>query len=175
MAPTPEQIIQSGILSFKNIQSTINDFDLETGNVRSLKVRLNQLQAKYQEMKSQLPKLTDPAIQTKFETLYFDTHAAIETLIDLLEPQVEISSTSGISSASLQALPPHSLTKIPKLEIKKFTGQIEDWSSFSQIFKSLIMKRNDLENVVKLHYLLSHLEGEPHDLIKEMPLTSTKR
>ncbi|KAI5632040.1 putative peptidase (DUF1758) domain-containing protein [Phthorimaea operculella] len=60
--------------------------------------------------------------------------------------------------------------KLPKINIKPFDGKIENWVSFVQIFDSLIHKR-DIPPVEKLHYLLSSVQGDAYNLIKNYPLS----
>lgn len=74
-----------------------------------------------------------------------------------------VNKLSTSSSFSVEA-------KLPKLSLKPFDGKVENWISFIQLFDSLVHKR-DMPNVEKLHYLLSSVEGNAYNLIKNFPLT----
>lgn len=60
--------------------------------------------------------------------------------------------------------------KLPKIEIKPFDGNIENWISFIQLFESLVHNR-EMSNVEKLHYLLSSVKGTAYNIIKNFPLS----
>lgn len=77
--------------------------------------------------------------------------------------QVSYSKTDTTVTDSVHA-------QLPKINIKRFDGTLENWVSFIGLFDSLIHKRN-ISNVEKLHYLLSSVEGKAYDLIKNFPLT----
>lgn len=64
----------------------------------------------------------------------------------------------------------NTVAKLPKITIKSFDGKLENWISFKQLFDSLVHKR-DMPNVEKLHYLLSSVQGQAYDLIKNYPLS----
>ncbi|XP_052752368.1 uncharacterized protein LOC128200991 [Galleria mellonella] len=59
--------------------------------------------------------------------------------------------------------------KLPRIIIKPFDSRIENWVSFIQLFDSLIHCK-EIAPVEKLHYLLSNVQGEALDLIKNYPL-----
>lgn len=63
-----------------------------------------------------------------------------------------------------------SCAKLPKIIIKPFDGSINNWISFIQMFDSLVHNRQDLNNIEKLHYLLSSVQGSAYNLIKNFPL-----
>lgn len=64
------------------------------------------------------------------------------------------------------------LPKLPKIAIPVFDSRIENWITFIQLFNSLIHERTDLAPVEKLHYLLSSLQGEAYNVIKNYPVTN---
>ena len=61
--------------------------------------------------------------------------------------------------------------KLPKLEIKKFSGKVQDWSEFWDSFKSAIDNDPDLANIDKFKYLRSFLEEMPRRVIAGLSLT----
>ena len=56
--------------------------------------------------------------------------------------------------------------KLPKLNIKKFDGDITEWSSFWDIFEASVHKRTDLEGIEKFTYLKGLLEGDALKLVQ---------
>lgn len=59
--------------------------------------------------------------------------------------------------------------KLPKINITPFDGKRENWMSFIQLFDSLIHKKN-IPAVEKLHYLVTSIQGDAYNLIKNYPL-----
>jgi hypothetical protein len=61
--------------------------------------------------------------------------------------------------------------KLPTIEIPKFGGQKTEFKYFYDTFSSLIINNQVLDNVKKLHYLLSSVTNEAHQLIQNLPVT----
>lgn len=62
-------------------------------------------------------------------------------------------------------------TKLPAIEIPSFSGNYNDWTSFYDLFKSLIHCNESLSKIQKYHYLKSNLKGEAEILLRQFPLT----
>ena len=60
--------------------------------------------------------------------------------------------------------------KLPKLEIKKFSGKVQVWCEFWDSFKSAIDSDPDLANINKFKYLRSFLEKTPRRVIAGLSL-----
>ena len=61
--------------------------------------------------------------------------------------------------------------KLPKLELKKFAGNVAQWQEFWDAFKSAIHNDKELANVDKFKYLRSFLEEPARSVIAGLPLT----
>jgi hypothetical protein len=61
--------------------------------------------------------------------------------------------------------------KLPTTEIPKFGGQITEFKHLYDTFNSLIINNQALDEVKKLHYLLSSVTNEAHQLIQNLPVT----
>ena len=79
------------------------------------------------------------------------------------------SAQNGINSMASQSR--EIKAKLPKLEIKKFSGKVQDWSEFWDSFKSAIDNDPDLANIDKFKYLSSFLEEMPRRVIAGLSLT----
>ena len=66
----------------------------------------------------------------------------------------------------------HQMTSLPSISLPKFPGKPTDWATFRDYFISLIIKNPALDNLQRLHYLKSCIDGEAHSLIKNIPLTA---
>ncbi|KAL0860883.1 hypothetical protein ABMA27_009420 [Loxostege sticticalis] len=62
-------------------------------------------------------------------------------------------------------------TKLPAIEIPSFSGNYNEWTSFYDLFKSLIHDNLELSDIQKYHYLKSNLKGEAELLLRQFPLT----
>nr|XP_026498604.1 uncharacterized protein LOC113402535 [Vanessa tameamea]XP_026498685.1 uncharacterized protein LOC113402600 [Vanessa tameamea]XP_026500528.1 uncharacterized protein LOC113404014 [Vanessa tameamea] len=79
---------------------------------------------------------------------------------------VQNANTSGMSK------PVTPFVKLPKIAIPIFSGKYGEWTTFHDLFTSLVHKNDSLDNVQKMHYLKSHLSGEAEQLIRHTPITS---
>ena len=61
--------------------------------------------------------------------------------------------------------------KLPKLEIRKFTGKIHEFQEFWDSFRSAIHDNEALSKVDKFKYLKSYLEDQARSAISGIPLT----
>lgn len=77
-----------------------------------------------------------------------------------------------VNSATRPSAQPPSRHKLPQISVPTFTGKYSDFKPFINLFDALIDKDNSLEGVQKLFYLRSFLQGEPLDLVKNLPLVS---
>lgn len=62
--------------------------------------------------------------------------------------------------------------KLPKIELPVFSGSYSEWISFRDLFVSSIHDNQHLDGVQKLHYLKTHLTGEPEGLLRHFAITS---
>lgn len=62
-------------------------------------------------------------------------------------------------------------TKLPPIQIPTFNGEYKNWSSFKELFTSIIHRDSQLTNIEKLHYLKTSLSGEPETLLKHISLS----
>ncbi|CAG7733775.1 unnamed protein product, partial [Allacma fusca] len=68
-----------------------------------------------------------------------------------------------------QSQPAHAYGQVkvnlPKLELPKFTGRLEDWITFSDLFTHVVHANNELSGAQKLQYLKSALQGDAARLL----------
>ena len=77
----------------------------------------------------------------------------------------------GTQSHGSTNIPTHA--KLPKLELKKFSGNPIGWHPFWESFESAIHKTTNLNDVDKFQYLKSLLEGSAAETISGLALTSS--
>lgn len=66
---------------------------------------------------------------------------------------------------------PKQEVKLPQINIPQFSGHYSEWSTFRDLFNSLINENKGLSSVQKLHYLKSSMSGEADQLLKHIPIT----
>ena len=62
--------------------------------------------------------------------------------------------------------------RLPRLELKKFDGNILKWQEFWDTFESTIHKNNDLQNEDKFNYLRSQLKRQASKMSMSIELTN---
>ena len=62
-------------------------------------------------------------------------------------------------------------TPLPTINIPKFSRKLADWATFPDYFTSLIIQNNSLDNLQRLHFFKSLLEGEAASLLKGISFT----
>ena len=92
--------------------------------------------------------------------------------------QLEISNQTGGSRGSVDRTPSGSveentMAKLAPITLPKFSGDPQEWSRFSDIFKSTVVNSRAFSDAVKFHYLQAHLAGEASLLIAGIPLEGT--
>lgn len=61
-------------------------------------------------------------------------------------------------------------TRLPKITIPVFSGEYTSWTSFKELFISLVDKNDSLDSVQKLHYLKGQITGEAEQLVRHIPI-----
>lgn len=93
------------------------------------------------------------------EILYITTKAILENLITIFTTTTNTNTTRSID------------VKLPRIELPKFNGNYDSWSSFFDLFSSLVDKNNSLTGSQKLHYLKSSMEGQACQIIRSYTIT----
>ena len=67
---------------------------------------------------------------------------------------------------------PKKSVALPKLQIKKFSGDCTEWQSFIETFDEAIHKNKTLSNIEKFTYLTSFVTDDAHSCIKGLKLSN---
>jgi hypothetical protein len=103
------------------------------------------------------------------EELYTEYKSELKEQLELFA--VETSQSNSFLGPETSKVD-RSCVKLPQISIPTFSGKYTDWSTFHDLFDTLIHKNASLNNVQKLHYLKSYLSGEADQLLKHIPITS---
>lgn len=63
------------------------------------------------------------------------------------------------------------LGALPRITLPQFSGNYDDWSSYYDLFSSLIRNNMELSNVEKMHYLKTSLSREAAKLISNLTIS----
>ncbi|XP_055645182.1 uncharacterized protein LOC129781528 [Toxorhynchites rutilus septentrionalis] len=174
------------IAKLKDIQSSFNDIRRFIANFRSdtsnsnVEIRLEKLDELWERFGNIVVEISIHEDYEESEDLERDRedfsdkyYEAKSFLVDKLKER-EIRTTSEQSfrnpDASMQGTFEH--VRLPQIKLQTFTGDIDEWLSFRDLFKSLIHNKTDLPDVEKLHYLKGCLQGEPKSLIDPLQITA---
>ncbi|XP_072140825.1 uncharacterized protein [Dermacentor andersoni] len=83
--------------------------------------------------------------------------------------QQEAYHIGSVPPATFQPL--SATTKLPKLEIGKFSGDLRSWQKFWNQFESTIHKNSTLPAIAKFQYLTSYLTGKAAAAIEGLPIS----
>ncbi|KAA5607749.1 DUF1759 domain-containing protein, partial [Pseudomonas aeruginosa] len=62
--------------------------------------------------------------------------------------------------------------RLPKINLFKFDGRIEQWRTFYDTFTSLVHENENITAIDKFHYLISCLSGAALSIANGVPVTS---
>lgn len=66
---------------------------------------------------------------------------------------------------------PELAARLPAVQLPRFTGVIDEWTSFIDLFDSLVHLRDDLTPALKLAQLFAALHGEPRSLVAHLSVS----
>lgn len=75
------------------------------------------------------------------------------------------------SPAAVAPSTPQANARLPKLILPKFKGDVKNWTSFWDSFKSAVHNNESIPKVDKFNYLNSLLEGTAYKTVQGLPLT----
>ena len=79
---------------------------------------------------------------------------------------------TAATASHVDPLPIHTHVRLPKLSIKKFSGDLTKWVTFWDSFNSSIHENQTLSSIDKFNYLNSYLESEAANAISGLTLTA---
>ncbi|KAL0880273.1 hypothetical protein ABMA27_002730 [Loxostege sticticalis] len=99
------------------------------------------------------------------EEVYFEYKLELKTILSTFNTQSNAKSTTDSSNKNNNASKKSVSVKLPKVNIPVFSGKYSEWSTFRDLFSSLIHTNTDLDNVQKLLYLKGYVTGEAEQLL----------
>lgn len=168
--------LKASCTRIKNYIDTVADVNNET--VAQIKIRKEKLETywqRYDEIQTRIESLgenADPANREHFEESYFNLTARMQHLMDTVysAQSAQASAVSfNVDQSQQSRNNPH--IRLPKLNLPTFSGKYQEWTPFSQMFRTIITNNNKLSNIEKFQYLKSSLSGDAADAIESLELS----
>ena len=172
----------------------VEDFVKDSANA-SKKGKLEAYKTELIEMRESLKKMDEDVLDTMYEkekdsvidkeideasTYKQNILIAVSNIDDQLAkltvntPSLIRSDSQGSAAASSSIVSGTRVkVKLPKLEIRKFLGQIYEWKEFWDAFSSAVHDNDDLADVDKLKYLRGYLDDSARSVIAGVPTTDS--
>ena len=109
---------------------------------------------------------------TKFELAVTKGIGEIEKFLRKHEVKVKKEDTELDIRKTSYALSPKIGVKLPKICIKKFTGDPTTWQQFLETFIATVHNNSNLSDIEKFSYLKGYLGGEAEKCVEGMPLSN---
>ncbi|XP_076660453.1 uncharacterized protein LOC143363804 [Halictus rubicundus] len=134
--------------------------------------RLKSYFEKFDEQQNELTIISDDSetvlLQREELTEYYDD--VLASAITLLE-NLETPSNKAIKENNLTSKSNSVPVKLPKIDLPKFDGRIENWITFKDAFQTMIHAHEGLSNIQKLNYLRLSLSGRAEIAIGAFTIT----
>ena len=164
--------------SFELLFNFMGEYNEQT-TTSAIKIRLEKLEKLHEQLMTVYMDLQlndeDPENVATYlmEKIAFEKkyYMVKEFLVSKLEqdPQnVERSFRLNESIVVQQTVPK---LQLPRITLPRFSGNIEDWSTFRDLYVALIHSSAELPTIEKFHNLCSQLDGEALFVISSLPLT----
>ncbi|XP_049871362.1 uncharacterized protein LOC126370525 isoform X2 [Pectinophora gossypiella] len=156
-----------GIKSWvSRLANEIETLTAETATAVIVQVKEERLRAhftKYEECLLQIISV-DPSfdMDVTVEQKYMNSLVKIKQLLS----NRELSKDEKPVSDPISRLP----VNLPPINIPTFTGKYTEYKTFIGIFNAVVHKDKRLEKIQKFYYFQMFLQGEPYNLIKNLPM-----
>lgn len=167
------------ILSFNDIWKFVEKFPADA-TASQITVRLDRLDDLWERFSEYLIEIKthdnhddeeNPYVVERqmFSDRYYEAKAFLLEKVKLKkEPEDLNQSVRGLNTSGLGNL---DHVRLPQIKLQTFSGNIEEWLSFRDLYSSLIHSKADLPDVEKFYYLKGCLQGEPKSLIDSLQIT----
>ncbi|XP_045463814.1 uncharacterized protein LOC123673372 [Harmonia axyridis] len=184
---------KGALTRFQNFVDKIQLDSLDVKIVEQLKARLSMLEntycefSKYQDLIEyhlQVDEAQDVEAVSReqderelFENNYFNLLSFVKsTIIQFEDTNDSVNNVGNTRMPSndesiSSAYSDKQLAKLPALVLPQFSGSVENWLEFRDIFNSLIENNRSLDDVQKFYYLKSCLKGEASHIIESIAIT----
>ncbi|KAJ3661368.1 hypothetical protein Zmor_005766 [Zophobas morio] len=130
---------------------------------------LNHIVAQFEQRQLQIVELCTTPEQ-------LDEQYEVQSRFDDMQYSIKSVAAELNREAAQSSAPRGNLTsnnvKLPKIQIPTFDGQIKNWPTFYDLFRSLIHNNPNLSAIEKFQYLSTSLSREASTVIKNLPISA---
>lgn len=108
----------------------------------------------------------------KDQSSILDLAVEVTSIIESILPGQTPLSPVTIHDASLPVAQPMAQISLPKLSLKTFSGNPQEWATYINMFDTSVHHAANLPAVTKMNYLVSTLSADALALVKGLPITS---
>lgn len=165
---------------FNYLESITKCESLSVLQLTELQCRINKLEQTYDlfdNLQMEIEEIAEDATiayfeRDVFENQYYAQVARAQTILAAYKNPPSTSANAGVSGLQLKEEQVSnknisSLVRLPAIDIPRFDGQHKSWLEFRDSFISLIDKNEGIDDISKLRYLQSALQGSPALLVLE--------
>lgn len=135
---------------------------------RTLDMKKQILEKKYENLKSMFENLGGLKSSRQIRKAMIDVEETYFEALDLIAGRIEDQNETQMQEKEKDYI---SSARLGKINIPQFSGDINEWVSFHDIFKSLIHDCKYLSNVEKMYSLENSLKGEAKKFVQHLKLT----
>lgn len=106
-------------------------------------------------------------IYSEIETIYANTIGALNDSIIAFNNIHQQEDPQNPNGAGPPPMPQIQQIKLPPISLPNFNGNFNQWTSFHDLFDSLVVKNTSVSNVNKLHHLKTALSGEAELVLRQ--------
>ncbi|KAF9804311.1 hypothetical protein SFRURICE_011926 [Spodoptera frugiperda] len=160
--------IEKGLINFKKSPKDRMNYNYVDTRLEMLETQFKNFTVKYEGVVGECEgeELYEFFQEDIYEKVY-ETYLTYKVELKNALSQLNVhSSNKEVCDASSDAV-----VRLPKIVLPNFSGRYTEWSSFRDLFVSLVHNNKKLDNVQRLHYLKTQLSGEAEQLVKHIPIT----
>ena len=139
-------------------------------------MKLQQLDGKLRVLSDIDKEILDKCDVDAIEREIDDSEAVFARILECKQRISEVINSPAVASAATVVTAPSESTtynkpKLPKLTLPRFKGDLTAWTTFWDLFKSMVHENNGIPKVDKFSYLKSLLEGTAARTIQGLMLS----
>ena len=161
-----------GSIAGDRTTESVGDVAAYLKTIRSKEVLLEELSDKMCDLveEEKIDEVVEDA--ANFEVLITKDLRLMEQYIQPIKDAKETKTVPEVLT-KIDSVDVRSKVQLPKLVIKKFTGDPTCWQQFSELFEASVGSRSDLSDIEKFSYLKGNIGGDAEKCIEGMELTNT--
>jgi hypothetical protein len=157
------------------MKTFVQSFDPTVEAISLLEYRqeeLPKINQKFDDIQTQIELITVDDLdkeedeRERFEVEFFRIRSTIQEIINTKNAFNSSAHSSTLNMSATQAR-----VQLPSIKLPEFHGNIQDWESYYDCFRSMVHEDNNIATAHKFYYLRASVFGAALDLIKTVPMT----